>query len=176
MSNKIIEFKNAAIQGSSVIKIENEDQSIQQQSKLIAANTAMAEMYNIAKEKFNTELENHIQENNNLRRKNVILSTEIQRLYEHNKNLKSENDVLNVTINRLNAILKKSMPTHIILFLIVNSIIMTFSATLAILFYSTKFYVIDIYYVLCTFIISATLFCTALRALGEWRKILYEKK
>lgn len=128
-----------------------------QLSTFLKSTSAMAEMYYIVKEKLDST------------------DTELQKHIELNTKLVNENQSLKATVNHMKDMLKKCIPTHIILFLIVNVAIMTLSATLAVLFYGAQFYIVDIYYILCTFIISTTLFCTALRALADWRKMLYEK-
>ena len=131
------------------------DYNPQQLFMFFKTTVGVIDMYNRVEEKFNSD---------------------VQMLINENNDLKSENHALNETIGHLETMLKKCIPSHIIFFLIVNVIIMTLSATFAILFYSVQLYIIDIYYLLCTFIISTTLFCTALRALADWRSMLNENK
>lgn len=150
----IKEYASKKLYSSTIPQETSEDYS-SHLSMLIESHSAMTEMYNILKEK---------------------AEAEHQKLVKQNEQLKSENEALKLKLIHFESCLKKCVPTHIIWFLIVNAIVITLSATLTLLFYYQQIYIIDIYYLLCVLIISTTLFCTALRALADWRVMLNEKK
>lgn len=71
--------------------------------------------------------------------------------------------------------LRKSIPMHTIIYLIINSTIFSSAITLLILYYSTDCHIISPYYLICACLISMGLFLTALMSLKDWRKYLNEK-
>ncbi len=141
-------------------------------SKLARNLETITDMYNTSQEAFDVKLQKHIEQKKLLEKK---FNIEIQKQAELNKMLERENALLKTTVRHLETSLKKCIPTHIILFLIINAILMTLSLAIALLYYNVHLILFDIYYVWCTFIISMTLFCTAFRSLIDWRKMLNEK-
>lgn len=133
---------------------------------------AITDMFNISQEELKKEKEQFSEQKKLLEKK---FNIEIQKHDKQNRILESENATLKTIVRHLESTLQKSIPTHIALFLIINVIIITLSTTAAILYYSMRLTIIDIYYVWCAFIISTTLFCTALRTLADWRKMLNGK-
>lgn len=152
------------------------DLDTEQLSKLLQSSIdikAIIDMFDLSQETFNKKTEEYSEQKKLLEKK---FNVEIQKQAEQNRILESENATLKTAVRHLERAQQNSIPSHIALFLIINSIIITLSTTAAILYYSKQLIVIDIYYVWCAFIISTTLFCTALRTLADWRKILNEKK
>lgn len=89
-------------------------------------------------------------------------------LNERIMELEKENDIMRSK-------LKIGTPIHIITYLIINSLVMGASACLLILRYVFKIYIVDPYYVICAFLISATLFATAIAAIKDWKEFLNER-
>ncbi len=83
--------------------------------------------------------------------------------------LRRENGILK---NRLN----NSFPTHIVIYMIVNSIISSVVMTLLILRFCLNIYTINPYYLICSLIISMGLFLTASAALRDWKDVLLNGK
>ena len=81
------------------------------------------------------------------------------------KELKEENVMLR---NKL----KNSFPTHIVVYLAVWSCGLGVSIFLLILTYMYKIRIINPYYAICTFLISLTLFSTAVVAIKDWKEYL----
>ncbi len=77
-------------------------------------------------------------------------------------NLREENAVLR---NRL----KNSLPVHTLTYMVINSIVATFSLTLLIIRFLLNIYIIDPYYLVCALIISVGLFSTACVSLKDWK-------
>lgn len=134
---------------------------------------AITDMFNLSQETLNKKNEEYSEQKKLLEKK---FNVEIQKQSRQNRILESENAKLKTIVRQLESAQQKSIPSHIALFLIINAIIITLSTTAATLYYSMQLIIIDIYYVWCAFIISTTLFCTALRTLADWRKMLNEKK
>lgn len=82
-------------------------------------------------------------------------------------------------LRRENAVLKNrlgnSLPVHTLIYMIASSIIGAVSTTLLIVRYFLNVYFWDPYYLICTIIISITLFMTALVSLKDWKNFLNER-
>ena len=76
--------------------------------------------------------------------------------------LREENAVLR---NRL----KNSLPVHTLTYMVINSIVATFSLTLLLIRFLLNIYIIDPYYLVCALIISVGLFSTACVSLKDWK-------
>lgn len=72
--------------------------------------------------------------------------------------------------------LNKSFPAHIIIYLTVCSFVIGVSVTLLVLTYVCDMHLINPYYIICAFLISLTLFCTAAVAAKDWKEYLSEKQ
>lgn len=72
--------------------------------------------------------------------------------------------------------LKKAIPYHAIIYLVVSTLFFGVALTLSILYYRYKVYLIEPYYLVCTCIISLTLFLTALDSLKDWKVYLNGEK
>lgn len=72
--------------------------------------------------------------------------------------------------------LKKSFPAHIIIYLTVCSFMIGISMTLLTLTYAFDVCLINPYYIICTLLISLTLFCTAAVAAKDWKEYLNGKQ
>ena len=70
--------------------------------------------------------------------------------------------------------LKKSFPTHIVIYLAVCGFIMGMSIILLFLRFVCKIYIVDPYYIICALLISLTLFATAGVAIKDWKCFLNE--
>lgn len=89
---------------------------------------------------------------------NSEMKKRIIQLEEENKNMKER--------------LKNSFPTHIVLYSIVCSLLVGICIILLVLRYAIKVYTIDPYYIICTLLISLTLFFTAISAIKDWKEYI----
>lgn len=152
--NNIRDFKEYITKGNNAVKASHAEEVEQQVSMLIDMNYSMAEAFELAKEKLESEIQEQI--NNNIKSKRII-----KELMNENKYIKS--------------VLKKSIPMHTIIFLIINTVVITLSCVLLLMSYNGGFDTVDVYWLWCTLITGTTLFATAFRALHDWRKMIYEK-
>ena len=152
--NNIRDYKEYITKGNNAVKVTHAEEVDQQVSMLIDMNHSMAEAFELAKEKLEFEVQEQI--NNNIRSKRVIKELMVESKY-------------------IKSILKKSIPMHTIIFLIINTVVITWSCVLLFVSYSGSFNTIDVYWLWCALITGITLFATAFRALYDWRKMIYEK-
>ncbi len=105
----------------------------------------------------------------------VLYSAMIQTINEVNKlqEQKRINSVLEKECRHLKKVISKCIPVHTIIFLLINMAVISAVSVLLTLRFFMNVYIIDAYYLLCLLLASATLFCTALKSLSEWRKFLH---
>lgn len=149
--NNIINYKEY-IKDTVVAKKDYIDDSHQVELLLEIMATA-SESFNVAKDKYNSDVH------------------EQSRI---NAMLKSENEAIRKENNHMKRLLTDCIPMHTIVFLIINAVIIAVSVTLLVLCYGMKLYIIKPYYLICALIICFTLFGTAIRSLYDWRKMLNE--
>lgn len=124
----------------------------------------VAEILENTKSKYSTEEEQHILE----------LETEKRELEFEKGELQSKCVELQNRVQNLGGKLKNCIPMHIIVYLVVNMGIISGTAILLFLYYGMHVYIIDVYYLICTLLMSLTLFLTALRSLKEWKRWVHE--
>ncbi|MCH5271571.1 MAG: hypothetical protein J1E83_12615 [Lachnospiraceae bacterium] len=90
--------------------------------------------------------------------------------------IEGENAYLKEQNSKMKMILKKCIPMHTMLFLVVNMGIIVGASIFLALSHTMHIYVLDPYYLVCALLISSTLFFTALISLFEWRKLLRDEK
>lgn len=83
--------------------------------------------------------------------------------------LREENAMLK---NRL----KRSLPVHTIVYMVVNGIVGAVAATLLVVRFLLNIYIVDPYYLICALIMACGLFFTALTSLKDWKDNLLNER
>ena len=68
--------------------------------------------------------------------------------------------------------LSNCLPVHTLAYILLSTVCIVVSLTLLFMRYALNVYIVDSYYLICTLIISITLFLTALVSLKSWKEFL----
>ncbi|MGN0263930.1 MAG: hypothetical protein ACI4DX_06030 [Oliverpabstia sp.] len=100
-------------------------------------------------------------QNSHFQKRIVELENEVEELKKENAAMKNK--------------LGKSIPIHIIIYMVICALVISVSITLLIFRYKYKIYTIDPYYIISALLIALTLFFTSMAAIKDWKEFLNER-
>lgn len=91
--------------------------------------------------------------------------------YYYNEYINLKKEVDNMVIK-----LDKALPIHTILFMILNTIMLSILTTMLFFFYKFNIYIVKPFYLITFSLMNITLLATAASSLKDWRNFLNERK